>query len=302
MNGWFLFYKPENISSAGALNFIKRLFKNLGFKHLKIGHAGTLDPFADGLLLVAIGEATKTINYVMDASKVYEFSICWGENRDTLDREGQVTATSTIIPSKESIEKVLEDFIGEIEQVPPQFSAILLEGKRAYQLARDNIDFTLKPRKVLLHELSVLVHEGNITKFRVKCGKGFYVRSLARDIAEKLGACGYVCTLRRVESKKFNLVDAISLDKIKNLLHNVDLNNSLQYIEENLKPIASVLDDILVQNVNEAEAKKLKHGQAIDIETKLQENSQIAVFNDSKLIAICKFENRQLKPIRVFNL
>ncbi len=302
MNGWLLLYKPENISSAGALNFVKKLFKDVGLKHLKIGHAGTLDPFARGLLVVAIGEATKLINYAMDSSKTYEFCVKWGENRDTIDREGEITATSDKFPSLPELEVAIKNYDGLIRQIPPEFSAIKVNGERAYNLVRKGLEVKLMPREVMIHKLILKEHSNDSTTFEVKCGKGFYVRSLARDIADNVGACGYVTTLKRTESKKFSIVDAIPLDKIKNILHNGNRIDSLQFLQENLKPMISILDDILVWNLNETEAKKVRTGAPVFIDAKFPESAEIATLNDSKLVAICIFQHGRLKPKRVFNL
>ncbi|KIE05983.1 tRNA pseudouridine synthase B [Candidatus Jidaibacter acanthamoeba] len=302
MNGWLLIDKPENISSAGALNFIKKLFKSIGLKNIKIGHAGTLDPFASGLLIVGVGEATKLINYIMDNSKAYDFTIKWGENRDTIDREGKTTEVSDKVPTPTELKAVIKPFYGVINQMPPEFSALKINGVRAYNLARQGLEVKLESRNVTIYNLDIISCNDDSATFAVKCGKGFYVRSLARDIALNLSACGYVTYLRRTESKNFIVDDAIPLDKIKNLLHNDDQISSLQFLQKNLKPITSVLDDILVWNLNEAEAKKLKTGMPIYLDAEFHEKSEVAALFNLKLIAICNFENGQLKPKRVFNL
>lgn len=304
MNGWLLLDKSEGISSANALNIIKRLFKLSGYPPIKIGHAGTLDPFASGLLVVAIGEATKLISYVMQNNKSYEFSIKWGENRDTLDREGRITKTLEYIPKKEDIEGILHTFVGRIMQQPPEFSALNINGQRAYHLARRGEEVKLSPRLVEVYELYLKQHdEGNaISEFYVSCGKGFYVRSLARDIASTLNACGYVLNLRRVKNKKFHVSDTISLDKIKNIVHNDDRINLAKSLQDYIKPINCVLDDILVHDLSEAEAKKLKNGLSLLTEKKFQENDEVAAFFEERLIAICVFQQGSLKPKRVFNL
>ena len=302
MNGWLLIDKPENISSAGALNYIKKLFKSIDLKNIKIGHAGTLDPFASGLLIVGVGEATKLINYIMDNSKAYDFTIKWGENRDTIDREGKITEFSDKVPTPTELKTAIEPFCGVINQIPPEFSALKINGERAYNLARQGLEVKLEPRNVTIYNLDIISCNDDSATFAVKCGKGFYVRSLARDIALNLSACGYVTYLRRTESKNFIVNDAIPLDKIKNLLHNDDRISSLQFLQENLKPVTSVLDDILVWNLNEAEAKKLKTGMPIYLDAEFHEKSEVAALFNLKLIAICNFENGQLKPKRVFNL
>jgi tRNA pseudouridine55 synthase len=302
MNGWLLIDKPGGITSTSALNVVKRIFKDNNLKKIKIGHAGTLDPFATGLLLVAIGEATKTINFAMEQAKTYEFTITWGESRDTIDPEGVIIRTSSNVPTLVEIQDVISSFSGTIDQTPPEFSAIKVNGIRAYQLARQGEKIELHPRKVIIYNLTITEHSDNQTSFLIKCGKGFYIRSLARDLASKLNTEGYVSQLRRTKSKNFAVEHAISLDKIKNLLHNESPRSGLQFLHESLKPIDSVLDDILVEEIGEAEAKRLKNGQAILHDAQLQENTKVAVFSNSKLIAVCAFNNKLLKPIRVFNL
>ena len=293
LNGWVLFDKPLGISSANALNKLKRL---LGRK-VKIGHAGTLDPFASGLLIVGLGEATKLMEYAVNAEKEYYFTITWGEDRDTLDIEGQIIKTSDVIPNFAQIKDVAEAFIGEINQVPPSYSAISINGKRAYSLARAGEIVNIPPRKVRLFSLQLIKADGLTASFVIRCSKGFYVRSLARDIAYKLGACGYVSELRRLSIGKFNITHAISLDNIEEMMHNASRPGRFDFI----KPIRVVLDDILVQQVTEEEAMKLKQGQKIPFQSIVGLSTIVAMHNDI-LIALGEISEGYLKPKRVFNL
>lgn len=295
LSGWILLDKPYGITSRGALNVIKKAIKQKATKQLKIGHAGTLDPAASGLLLVAIGEATKTVQYAMDGVKEYAFEITWGENRDTLDAEGKVIATSEIIPVMQDIEIVLDEFKGKQLQMPPVFSAIKVGGRRSCDLARSGVITDLKARMVELFELKVTGHEEQKTQFYAKCGKGYYIRALARDIAQKLGVCGYVSSLRRLSIGKLNVKETISLAFIEQLVH----TGGPSELERYLYPLHTVLDDILVQCVSEEQSKKLRLGQKIPVD--LTEEEPIAAMLGEKLIAICKVDNGFLSPIRVFN-
>jgi len=289
--------KPLGISSNQVLSRIKRVLHPS-----KIGHAGTLDPLASGLLPVAFGEATKTIQFIMNREKAYEFEITWGENRDTLDAEGEITATSDLIPNEENIKTALAEFkVGTIEQMPPKFSALKINGKRAYDLARKGEEVKLESRQVDLLELSLTSISDGSAKFFVECGKGFYVRSLARDICSKLSACGYVSSLRRVKSGKITEKDAISLDSLEKLVHNAnELDGEWQ---DFLMPLSYVLDDILVHKVSSSEAAKLKNGIAIEYSNPaLPENEVFIVSSADIPIAICSLKNDKITSSRVFNL
>ncbi len=291
-NGWLVLDKPLQISSANALNRIKRL---VGLK--KLGHAGTLDPMASGVLVVALGEATKAIEFAMSSHKAYEFTITWGEYRDTIDIEGAVIATSDVRPNRAEIEKVLKEFTPSYLQTPPKYSAVKVAGKRAYDMAREGKAFELKPKLVELSEIEVIGHEGDKTTIRICCGKGFYVRSLAIDIAEKLGALGYVSYLRRTRVGNFTAESAISLESLEKLVHNA-LDRGW---EDLIIPIAAVLDDILVRRVSESEGKRLKFGQRVRVSPEGEGEGIVAICGNIP-IAICKLEDGVLIPKRIFNL
>ena len=190
IDGWVNFDKPLGMTSTQAVGKVRR-----AYNAQKVGHAGTLDPLATGVLPIALGEATKTIPYTQDALKTYEFTVRWGEQRSTDDAEGEVIATSEIRPTPDAIESALPAFTGEITQTPPRFSAIKIDGQRAYDLARDGQEFEIKSRTVFIESLSLLSHDTDTASFTMTCGKGTYVRSLARDLALELGTVGYICLL-----------------------------------------------------------------------------------------------------------
>lgn len=206
--------KPIGLSSSKVVLIVKKI---TGAK--KVGHFGTLDPFADGVLPVGINKATKAAQLVTDFHKKYYFKISWGEFRDTDDIEGQVIQVSLKRPTNNQINAVLANFIGNITQVPSRFSAIKINGKRAYELARKNIEFDIKSRQITINSLKLLSNNMEFGEFEVKCSKGTYVRTLGRDICEMIGVCGYLSALRRLEVGKFLYNKTISLDKLKNIVN-----------------------------------------------------------------------------------
>lgn len=210
VSGWVIFDKPYGMGSTDAVSFIKRIYRAD-----KAGHAGTLDPLASGILPIALGEATKTVPYVMDGTKVYRFAVTWGEERSTDDMEGAVIATSDKRPDRATIEALLPQFTGIIAQVPPQFSAIKVDGERAYDLARSGDAVELKSREVEIFEIKIVeMEDENSTVFEVECGKGTYVRSIARDMGRLIGCHGHVSSLRRLVVDPFDEQDAITKDQL----------------------------------------------------------------------------------------
>lgn len=292
LHGWIAVDKPEGISSARALVHIKRLCKPL-----KVGHAGTLDPFASGLLLIGVGAATKVISFATDKDKEYEFTIKWGDSTDTQDCTGSVIESSDIIPSIEDIRNLLNEFHGSQLQTPPLFSAAKIGGKRAYKMARRGNEFTLQPREVFVEWLKVIHHVDNLTTFKIKCSKGFYIRGLARDMASSLGCCGHVIALRRTAIGKFSIKDAIPLAKIEKIYHNVRDEN----LEELLMPITAVLDDILVMQCDEAQALDLLHGRRIRSLEGGVACGLICCVTNAKPIALCRVSDGVIHPLKVFN-
>ena len=296
VHGWVVFDKPLNMTSTQAVGKTRWLFKAQ-----KAGHGGTLDPLATGILPIALGDATKTVPFTMDASKDYVFAIRWGENRDTLDAEGDITATSDIRPRRKSIEDLLPMFIGDIEQIPPKYSAIKVNGRRAYDLMRGGGDVDLKSRNVHIAALDMIDWQEDFVILKLTCGKGTYVRSLARDIAAELGACGYVSYLRRTRVGTFDENNAFSLDDLEKLCHRGG-------VLEALRPVQAVLDDIPVHFVSEKEAIDLKHGRAIaaslshDQIVSAEDPQWVLTMYNDKAIALCNALGGQLAPKRVFNL
>ena len=232
LDGWLVINKDLGMTSRQVVNIIK---KKLNVK--KIGHAGTLDPLATGVLALAVGKATKTVKYIMDGMKKYSFTIKWGISTDTQDAEGRIISKSNKKPNTNKLNSFLKNFNGEIEQIPPKFSAIKVNGKRAYSLARNGKKFTLKSRKVFLKKITLIKTEIDQASFEIECGKGFYVRSLVRDICKKLNVDGYVIKLKRIESEPFSIKSSISVKDFLRLYEKNDWKNFFL-------PIYSVLNKI----------------------------------------------------------
>ena len=296
-SGWVIIDKPQEMTSTTVVNIVKRL---LNVK--KAGHSGTLDPFATGVLPIAVGEATKTISFVMDGIKEYEFVMEFGKETDSLDIDGKVIKESDKIPELENIKNSLKSFIGKIEQTPPKFSAIKIDGKRAYDLARKGEEFEIKKREIEIFSLDFIEKiDKKSIKLRVKCSKGTYVRSLARDIAYKLEAICFVKELRRTKSLPFETQNTIKLEKLEELSYG---SNS----QEVLLPLETVLRDIAVLAVNEVEAMGIKQGKRIRIredlkfdKTKLKDNVAFAMFENTP-IALIEIRGNVMHPYKVFNI
>ncbi|MCC7260509.1 MAG: tRNA pseudouridine(55) synthase TruB [Alphaproteobacteria bacterium] len=294
-HGWLVLDKPLGLSSAQAVGRVKRLLKVK-----KIGHAGTLDPLASGILPLAIGEATKTVSYAMDGTKGYRFTVRWGAETETDDAEGAVTRTSDKRPTREEMLAILPEFIGDITQMPPAYSALKVDGKRAYALARAGEEVVLAARTVTVHALAlVAIADADHATFEVTCGKGTYVRALARDFGQKLSCLGHVSMLRRTQVGQFFEKDAISLDKLEELVHNPGLFRGLL-------PVDAVLDDILALDITAAEEQRLRNGQAIGIVGSLPQFSQghriVRVKREGRMVALGEVAGTVLKPVRVFNI
>jgi len=299
IHGWIIIDKPGGLSSNAVVGRVRRLTGAA-----KVGHAGTLDPMATGVLPMALGEATKIVSYLMDGAKAYRFTVRWGEQRDTDDAEGEVVATSDARPAKEQILVVLGNFIGDIEQVPPVFSAIKIEGKRAYALARADQAPEMKPRTIHIEDLKLLsVVDADHAEFEAVSGKGAYMRSLARDLGTALGTVGHIVQLRRIAVGPFDEKQAISLDKLESLRHSAPLS-------EYLLPVETVLDDIPALALTETEARKLNQGQAIPVlpvasRSPLKNIGQgdvVRVMAEGRLVALAKINGGEIRPFRVINL
>ena len=299
IHGWMVIDKPLGMSSAKVVAEVK--YKTGA---AKVGHGGTLDPLATGLLPIALGEATKTSAWAMDGSKTYTFVIHWGRSTTTEDAEGDVVETSDVRPSPAQTEAALVHFIGDIEQMPPAFSALKIDGERAYKKARRGEKVELKSRTVTIRSLKVLKYiDNDHTEFEAECGKGTYIRSLARDIAVAVGTVGHVSELRRTAVGPFSEKDAISLDSLESLGHSAPPG-------EIVLPIETVLDDIPALALTEQEARRLRQGQAIPA-LPVATRSPLTDFNldeivcamtGERLVALVKVTGGEIRPVRVMNL
>jgi tRNA pseudouridine55 synthase len=301
LHGWLILDKPLGLSSTQALSKVRWLLNAN-----KAGHGGTLDPLASGVLPIAFGEATKTIQWAMDGTKTYLFTVKWGSETTTDDLEGEVAVATGLGAVQHDIESILPDFHGALQQVPPIYSAIKVDGERAYDLARAGEAVELTSRIVNIDSLSIEKYiSDSETLFRVTCGKGTYVRSLARDMGRKLGCLGHVITLRRVQVGPFLETQAISLEKLEKIVHSPPSENSLSDI---LRPITTVLDGIPALALMETEVRRLQQGQRVllpetpEFSHVVSEAEAVLVTSAEKPIGMFRIENRVLKTIRLFNL
>jgi len=255
LHGWLILDKPLGITSAGGVARVKRVLRDLGLPKTKIGHGGTLDPLATGVLPIALGEATKLAGKMLNATKAYQFTVAWGQATATDDLEGAVTATSDVRPGTAAIRAVLPQFTGPIRQTPPAYSALKVDGERAYKLARAGQAVELASRDLIIHAFHLQEATPDSATFVVTCSKGTYVRSLARDLALALGTVGHVSMLRRTQAGPFGLASAITLDKLAALTQD-DL-------EQAVLPLTAGLDDIPAFAVSPEAALALKQGRAL---------------------------------------
>jgi tRNA pseudouridine55 synthase len=307
VSGWVVLDKPEDITSTQAVSAVRRVFNAQ-----KAGHSGTLDPLASGVLPIALGEATKTVPWLMEAEKTYVFTIRWGISTETQDREGKPTATSDVRPSAAAIEAALPDFVGELEQVPPAYSAVKVDGERAYDLARAGEAVELQSRIVVVYEASLVGCDGeDYATLKVRSGKGFYIRALVRDLAAKLGAEGHVWRLRRTAVGPFREEDSVPLDALREMDHK-------DAASERLKPVETALADIPALAINGEDAFKLRQGRPIVLLPHVAEalkpkfrdrtiagqdasRAAVALFQ-GKAVALGDVRAGQFKPTRVFHL
>lgn len=293
LHGWLVLDKPLGLTSTQAIGKARRL---LGGK--KVGHGGTLDPLASGILPLAFGEATKLIPYVMDGNKVYEFTIRWGEQRSTDDAEGEVVKTSAKCPTDDAIRAALPAFTGTILQTPPAFSAIKLAGERAYDIARAGGTPDIAPREVEILSLEFINQpDPHHARFRTVSGKGMYVRSLARDLAQKLGTCGHVSALRRTAVGNFTLEHATPLHRLE------ELQKAGQALSA-LLPLQSVLGAMPVLNLNAAEAQRLRAGQGILIRPQamnLMDSGLIFAEHEGVAVALVEAKAGEFRVVRGFH-
>lgn len=297
VSGWLILDKPVDFGSTEAVSKIKWLLNAQ-----KAGHAGTLDPLASGMLPIALGDATKTVPYVMDGRKIYEFTVTWGEERSTDDLEGEVTASSDTRPAEQAIRDLLPNYTGVIQQIPPQFSAIKIAGERAYDLARDGETVEIPSREVEIFRLTLLGVGENEAHFEVECGKGTYVRSLARDFGRELGCYGHISNLRRTfvapfgEDKMVPLADLVALEEIE------DRDERLAALDAYLIDTAEALSSLPHLPVTEEQAHRIKMGNPIILRGRdipVEEPEAYATVR-GKLIAIGEIGQGEFRPKRVF--
>ncbi len=297
IDGWLVLDKPVGLSSNDALSRIKRLLHPE-----KVGHAGTLDPLASGCLPLAFGEATKTVSFAMHGRKVYRFEVSWGTQTTTDDAEGDVMASSQVRPNSDEIRAILPEFTGAIMQRPPAFSAIKVQGQRAYDLARGGEAVELEPRPIDIHRLDLVDHpDENTSVFEAECGKGTYVRSLARDFGRRLGTYGYVTDLRRLLVGPFGEEDMIPLAELQQMAEEgATTEDLLQYIA----PVRTALEDLLEIPVDEQAAGRIRQGMAIILRGRdAPLNCSEAFASHAGVpVALGAVDKGEFKPSRVFHL
>ena len=299
VHGWVVLDKPRGITSAQAVARVRRVFDAA-----KAGHAGTLDPLATGVLPIALGEATKTVPYLVDGPKAYRFTVRWGEARNTDDAEGAVTAESAVRPATADVLAAAAEFVGVIRQTPPRYSAIKVAGRRSYDLARENLDVGLAPREVRIDGVTlVATPDTDHATFEVRCGKGTYVRSLARDLAVRLGTVGHVCALRRRAVGPFCEQQAISLANLEALGH-------IAPHSEYLLPVVTALDDIPALALTEAQADYLRHGRCVRLVDAVSDRADngratgglFCAMADGRPVALARVIGNEVRPVRVLNM
>jgi tRNA pseudouridine55 synthase len=299
VNGWLVIDKPAGITSAAVVGKARR-----ATGAAKAGHCGTLDPLATGVLPVALGEATKTVRYVVDGRKIYRFTVKWGEQRSTDDAEGEVTAVSGVRPTAAEIRGVLDRFRGDIEQIPPTYSAIKIAGERAYALARADRPAELSARQVRVDRIELVeCADVDHAVFEVWAGKGVYMRALARDLGHTLDTVGHVVALRRLAVGPFSETQAISLDKLEGLGHSDQLL-------DHLLPVGAALADIPALTLTEAEARRLQRGQPIAVLpiasrsplTEVSRDAVVCAMAGGRPVALAQIRGGEVCPLRILNL
>jgi tRNA pseudouridine55 synthase len=293
LDGWIILDKPVGLGSTTSVSAVKRILREAGEPKTKVGHGGTLDPLASGVLPIALGEATKLCGRMLGATKAYDFTISFGEETDTLDAEGQVVLRSEVRPSAEELEAVLPRFSGEIEQVPPAYSALKVGGKAAYERARAGEDVSLKPRSVTIFELRLAGRSPSSATFSATVSKGTYIRSLARDIAHALGTVGHISQLRRTRAGPFTLAEAISLDFLEEAA-------KARALTRTVLPLQAALDDIPALPVTPDQARLLRHGQVL-VGFPAKPGLGLAVLDETP-VALVEASADGLRVVRGFNL
>ncbi len=292
ISGWVILDKPLGIGSTQCVAKIKWLYKAA-----KAGHAGTLDPLATGMLPIALGEATKTVPYVMDGAKTYRFSVKWGAETNTDDLEGEITNTSASRPDEAAIVALLPSYTGEIEQVPPLFSAVKINGERAYKKARAGEDVVIEPRIVTISSFDLIeMRNDDVSVFEVKCGKGTYVRSLARDIGRELGCFGHICELRRTAVEPFNEDDLIELQEL------IDLEGDLDALDDEALATGIALEDLPQAKIDPQQIIRIRSGNPVLLRGRdaLFFEDEACAVHAGELIAIGNIDKGSFYPKRVF--
>ncbi len=298
VHGWVVLDKPVGMTSTHAVAVVKRLFSAK-----RAGHAGTLDPLATGCLPIALGEATKTVPFIVDSRKRYRFTICWGEERDTDDAEGRVVETSAARPRPDAVAALCPQFTGAIEQVPPRYSAIKIEGERAYDLARDGQEVTLQSRMVDVGALALIESpDPDHSVLETECGKGTYVRALARDMGRVLGCFGHVSALRRTSVGPFGEVAMIPLEQLAALCDRAAAGEG--NLADALLPVETALDDIPALAISRADAARLQRGQTVLLRGRGAPllRGTVYVTASGDLVALVDVDRGEIVPKRVFNL
>jgi len=295
VNGWLVLNKPFGLTSTAALNKLKRLFNAR-----KAGHAGTLDPLATGILPIAFGEATKTVPYAVDAQKSYRFTVRWGAETTTDDSEGEIAEESDLRPTREQIEAALDGFRGEIDQTPPRFSAVKVEGARAYDLAREGETFELRARIVEVNRLEIAeVPDQETCVFEADCGRGTYVRAIARDLGRVLGCFGHICALERTRVGVFRIEESVTLDDIELAAESDD-----KVLTDFLAPVQIALADLTEIRLSPSDAAQIRRGQSVLLRGRDAPilNAKAYVTHRGTLIALGEVAKGEFSPERVFNL
>ena len=307
VSGWIALDKPAGLTSTQAVTRVRRLFDAQ-----KAGHAGTLDPLATGVLPIALGEATKTVPFLVEAKKTYRFVIEWGRSTASFDAEGAITARSDVRPEPDAVALALEAFVGEIMQIPPDFSAIKVDGERAYDLARQGVALDLKPRPVTVHGARVSgAPDQDHVEIELVCGKGTYVRALVRDLAQALGACGHVSDLRRTRVGQFTEGAAICLETLEDFCHRGAGS-------EALLPVETALDDIPALAMTAEDAFRLSQGRAVVLLPRQVEtlgprlkprivgdkdaSRTVLATEGGRALALCEMRAGRLSPVRLFHI
>lgn len=291
ISGWVILDKPFGMGSTQCVGKIKWLYQAA-----KAGHAGTLDPLASGMLPLALGEATRTVPYVMDGQKTYRFTVSWGVETNTDDLEGQVTERSDKRPTQEEILALLANYTGTIQQVPPKFSAIKIDGERAYKLARDGEDVEIEPREVEIETLTLIASDTDSATFETLCGKGTYVRSLARDLGRDLGCFGHISELRRTSVGPFLEEDLVPLDRL------IEMEGDLEALDGELFTTGTALEEMVEVPVNREQVHRLRLGNSVVLRGRdaIAHADEAFASQGDELVAIGEVDRGQFKPKRVF--